>query len=130
MTLKLRVFLAIIIGCTALAFAVFQIARLEFKIADAYVSDLKMPAKIGAVIHEMQIERGKSVGYVSTGFPDDALGAILSQRRKVDETIAVFQQYVLDTTGKVRHPDVEKAIYELDADLAKMIEVRKHIDDK
>ena len=130
MTLKLRVFLAIIIGCAALTFAVFQIARLEFKIADAYVSDLKMPAKISAVIHEMQIERGKSVGFITTGFQESKHPEILGQRKKVDSAIATFRQYVSDTAGKNRHSDVEKAIYQVDADLQKMDTVREHIDDK
>lgn len=130
MTLKLRVTLAIVVACLALAFGAVQITILEFKIANGYVSDLKLPGKISAVIHEMQIERGKSVGYVNAGFAGDAKAEIEKERLLVDHAINEFEALLHSGGSENQHADVRQAIDKLHADLGKMEVVRQHIDDK
>lgn len=130
MTLRLRVFLAIIIGSVALASAVAEIVYLEFQIANKFLADVKMPAKISAVVHEMQIERGRSVGHASLGFSNDSRTKVTAQRLLVDERIETLNSYISEADASVQHADVQKAISVLQKDFVKLNAIRGKVDDK
>lgn len=130
MTLKLRVFLAICIGCIALAAAVVEITILEFSVAKRYVAELKMPSKISAIIHEMQIERGKSVGHIASEFDDSSRPALLTQRKNVDREITNFETYLNRSNSGIYSEDLNASIATLKADLGKLDKMRNGLDDK
>ena len=47
-----------------------------------------------AVVHEMQIERGRSAGFIANGFPQKLASGVSKQRDKVDLAIAEFEKTV------------------------------------
>lgn len=129
MTLKLRVFLAIIVGSAALAVAVVQIVLLEFKIANEFVADVKLPAKISAVVHEVQIERGRSVGFASKGFPADERSNVAMQRSVVDGWLAELNTYLASKDDGLLHADVQHSLDTLNENLTTMAQIRSKVDD-
>ncbi|MEM9062493.1 MAG: nitrate- and nitrite sensing domain-containing protein [Pseudomonadota bacterium] len=130
MSLKSKVFVAIMLACFALVAAVVEIGVLEYRAARAYVADISLPRKISAVIHEMQIERGKSAGHISSGFDAASGDAVKKQRLSVNQRIAEFEAAIgRDGRGKLSE-DVEESIAQLRVDLRDLGKFRAEIDAK
>ena len=128
MSLKLKVFVAIAVGCSALAAAVIQIGSLEIRAAKAYVADIEMPRRVSAVIHEMQIERGQSVGFISSGYDQGALERVTAQRVKVDTRITELENYLSLSDRESMARDVALAVEHLREDLAGLGTFRSRVD--
>ena len=94
MSLRLKVFLAVVTACMALGAAVVEIMIFEFSAARAFVSDLQTPRKVAATIHELQIERGKSVGFVTSGNESSLRSGLEDQRQLVDARITELEAYL------------------------------------
>ena len=128
MTLKLKVFLAIIVGCFALTAAVLKITSLEFGIANGFLFEVEMPSKISGMVHEMQIERGISVGVIKNASDTAAKDRLRQQRGAVDARIADFEAYLADPKGHDYSEDVQAAIDKLHEDIGKVDVIRRKVD--
>ncbi|MEM7685081.1 MAG: nitrate- and nitrite sensing domain-containing protein, partial [Pseudomonadota bacterium] len=130
MSLKSKVFMAIMVACFALVVAVIEIGVLEYKAARAYVADISLPRKVSAVIHEMQIERGKSAGYISTGYDAKTGEQLAKQRLNVNQRIAEFEEIFGKEGRAPMSEDVESAIAQLRLDLRDLAKFRSEVDAK
>lgn len=87
------------------------------------------------LIHELQIERGMTVGLISSEFASKNAAAVAAQRKQSDPALAVFRkvQAVFEGTvsakSKVFEPILAK-LHEADQDLARLAEHRKLADMK
>ena len=130
MSLKLKVFLAVVIACTALFAAVVQLTVIEFRLANSYTADRGMPRTVSAVIHELQIERGKSAGMIAAGYPQNLQDGVAEQRAKVDKAVAAFQDYVGRTPEGAHAPEVSKSIQTALVDLRGIPDFRARVDQR
>ncbi|MEM7210587.1 MAG: methyl-accepting chemotaxis protein [Pseudomonadota bacterium] len=130
MTLKLKVFLAIIVGCVALTAAVAKITSLEFGIAKQFVAEVEMPAKIGDAVHELQIERGMSVGFLKTADAGQPSEKLVQQRLRVDAALGDFEQYVSGLKQASFSEDVKLALDKASKDIELVAEIRQRVNTK
>ncbi|MEM6623334.1 MAG: nitrate- and nitrite sensing domain-containing protein [Pseudomonadota bacterium] len=128
MSLKLKVFLAVITACVALTVAVVEIVVLERTAARSLTADIEMPRRVSAVIHEMQIERGQSVGLVTSDYATDAANRVTAQRRKVDAQIAELKALLEASDGSARPAELSAAIAKMQTDLGKVSSFRATVD--
>lgn len=63
---------------------------------------VELTRRVSAVIHEMQIERGRSVGALSSGFQATQTDAMQAQRDKLDASISDLNAF-LATSGLVKN---------------------------
>ncbi|MEM9147140.1 MAG: nitrate- and nitrite sensing domain-containing protein [Pseudomonadota bacterium] len=94
MKLKTKLVLALSIACLALAAVVVESAISKFYAARTAVAGNSLPRLISAVVHEMQIERGRSVGTISSNFAAKNVGALREQRVNVDAAVEALNAYV------------------------------------
>ena len=100
MNLKTRVSMAI-------AIPLLLAAGLLADLAWNHVQDLRklralggvieLADRAGALVHELQIERGMSVGYISSGRPDAILAKLDAQRLKVDAERARLDEFLAES---------------------------------
>lgn len=94
MTLRFKVLSAILISCIALGLAVMKVTYLQYKAARAVVAEIDMPTRISAVVHELQIERGRSVGMITSDYAERNVTALTEHRTKTNEAIQAIRTYI------------------------------------
>ncbi|WP_111536888.1 methyl-accepting chemotaxis protein [Palleronia aestuarii] len=97
MSLKFRISLAIAIPLITTLGLLGIFAR-------GYLQDLQklrdlgnvvaLADRAGALVHELQIERGLSVGYITGGRPENVLTKLQGQRQTVDAEYARFREFL------------------------------------
>ena len=80
MTLRFKVLFAISTACVALTLAVAVICVIQVNAARTATATVDLRRLLSAVVHEMQIERGRSVGAISSGYAERNVGAMEQQR--------------------------------------------------
>ena len=58
------------------------------------VNIVELAQRSSAVVHEMQIERGRSVGLITSGYAGPNQSAVLEQRGKVDVAVQNLAEFV------------------------------------
>ncbi len=127
MTLRTKVVLSVVVATAALFLALIEIAYLEFSRAQAYDSEIGLPRRVNDVIHELQIERGKSVGLLIGGATTQA--DVQQQRDTVDARITELLTYLDRPDAREHSEDVEIAITQVRNDLAALDTFRAEISD-
>ncbi|SPJ26148.1 methyl-accepting chemotaxis protein [Palleronia abyssalis] len=116
MNLKLRVALAIVIPLLT-TLGLLGVLAVEHKRELTKLHDLGgvvgLADKAGDLVHELQVERGRSVGYITAGRPDDLATALQDQRRAVDAERARFAAFLRDS-------GIEQEIPALGTDLSRI----------
>lgn len=83
-----------------------------------------------AVIHQLQIERGRSVGLISSSYADKNQTAVQAQRVKVDQAVTELEQFVASSVALPEVPKIAAELSEAIAHLQELAEIRARIDDK
>ncbi len=87
------------------------------------------------LIHELQIERGMTVGLISSGFAQKNASAVAEQRKRSDPALADFRQALADFEASVSRDSegfkpILARLHEADGDLARLGEHRQLADAK
>ena len=81
-----------------------------------------------AVIHELQIERGQTVGLISSNYAADAAERVAQQRQRADAAIAEYETMVAGFRDAAKALDLEQPLAEIDAALSSIAEHRDQVD--
>lgn len=81
-----------------------------------------------AVIHELQIERGQTVGLISSGYGADATARVARQRGRADAAITEYHRMVAAFGDVAKALDLEEPLAEIDAALAAIAGHRAEVD--
>ena len=79
-SVRSKVLLAVAFAFSGFVIAVVMLVYTQLSAANSVVSTIQMPRLMSAVIHELQIERGRSVVVASSGYSKDNVQALLGQR--------------------------------------------------
>ncbi|MEM7057178.1 MAG: nitrate- and nitrite sensing domain-containing protein [Pseudomonadota bacterium] len=96
--------------------------------ADRLAKTVHIAAIASSVIHELQIERGRTVGTISGGYTDVLKDALHEQRVKVDESLTAFSNMLATKNIRGDLPEIYSAIEPIFQDLQKRTAFRETID--
>ncbi|MEM6943934.1 MAG: nitrate- and nitrite sensing domain-containing protein, partial [Pseudomonadota bacterium] len=85
-------------------------------------------AKASQLVHELQIERGRSLGAISGGYRDRFVQALQQQRLEVDAAKSEFTRFVNDTRVGAAVPPLETELNTLKSKLAEIDTLRREVD--
>ncbi|MEM6945851.1 MAG: nitrate- and nitrite sensing domain-containing protein, partial [Pseudomonadota bacterium] len=85
-------------------------------------------AKASQLVHELQIERGRSLGAISGSYRDRFVQALQQQRLEVDAAKNEFTRFVNDTRVGAAVPPLEKELNTLKSKLAEIDALRREVD--
>lgn len=85
---------------------------------------------ISGVVHEIQKERGRSVGMITSGFPDDAVAAIREQRALTDTAIKRLEAIYEETNIIELIPSLAGDADKVFSGLASIESFRSRVDSK
>lgn len=91
---------------------------------------VELSAFASAVVHEMQIERGRSVGWITSGYAEANGNAVKNQRVKVDEAITALDGFVLAARSEGDRLAVDATLDEISATLGERVAFRASVDEK
>lgn len=88
--------LAIVPALAAVGFAALSVYEKQVELSHhAFMAPLTRIAEdAGNVVHEVQKERGKTIGLVKSGFSADLKRAVVEQRRQTDQAVAIFDEHL------------------------------------
>lgn len=95
---------------------------------ETLVSVIDFARHTSAVVHELQIERGRSVGMVTNNYASAAKDAVKSQRQAVDEVITTYLAFLGQSGLAESVPDLAAQIKELPDSLDARLKFRTTVD--
>jgi len=129
--LKISAKLLLLTSIPTLALIIFAtIAVLEKMDVKAQINNVEtmsnISARVSAMVHEMQKERGMTAGFLGSGGKSFA-GSIGGQRRNVDEKIALVQDYLKGIDTSILDPHFMRELNEGLSALGKRNDIRQRI---
>lgn len=132
MTLKARIALALLVPIlTAVGLLGFMIHERAGELAaiDDLGGVVELAERASSLIHELQIERGLSVGYITVGRGEAQLGRLLAQRDVVDGERERFAAFLSGGGIKEAIPDLAGALSGIEARIAEIPDFRATVTD-
>ena len=131
MKLRLLVIISILLPTLALGIVASQVG-LRDHAASQSAARLVHIVELGrlgsAVIHNLQIERGTSVGLVSNGFREKSVDLVQQRRLASDGAVADFRDFVGKPEIQAELPELQQTIDAIIGTLADLSTIRQDID--
>ena len=97
--------------------------------AERVVGLAELSQQVSAVVHELQRERGASVGVIaSKGQKPEARDLLASQRKRTDEKLGDYRRHRETEGARTSEPGITSALAAADADLATLDRTRAAVD--
>ncbi|MEM1162410.1 MAG: nitrate- and nitrite sensing domain-containing protein, partial [Pseudomonadota bacterium] len=104
----------------------FGSAKRSLQLADV----VRLSKYNSAVIHNMQIERGRSVGMITGGYADNLKEGVAAQRVQVDAAVENLARFVADSGVLERVPELDQPMRDILARLDAREAFRAEVDRK
>ena len=131
MSIRLLVCLAVVIPTVAVCVLSFLSATEKFQTsseAERLTKAVYLANGISSVIHELQIERGKTVGLITSGFKQKNKNAVQAQRGKVDAAASAFKEMLAAHEIESELPEIVKWLTPVLQDLGERTAIRSGVD--
>ncbi|MEM9063364.1 MAG: nitrate- and nitrite sensing domain-containing protein [Pseudomonadota bacterium] len=131
MSIRFFVILAAVIPVVALSVVTTNFVLDTFSQAERserLASVVELATFKSAVIHEMQIERGRSVGMITGNYADALQESVRAQRAKVDAAVSELDSFVRSADVLAAVPELDAPVREILGELAELEAFRAAVD--
>lgn len=133
MQLRFLVFVALTIPILLLIAVTALAAKKEWGDAskqEALVNVIDFAGQSSAVVHQLQIERGRTVSLITSGYAPDNIQAVSLQRKIVDKTIDTYSSFLEERAIASILPDLAKPLEDIARGLNARNLLREKADNK
>lgn len=133
MSIRFVVFLAVLIPTAVVSWLSITGAMDKFgKASEAsrLAKTVSVATSASAVIHELQIERGRSVGTITSQYQQKNLDALANQRVKVDSAIKAFEAILVTEQIDTELPVIAAEVSKVLQRLSQRGDIRRTVDAK